>query len=250
MIKAIVVDDEIKARESITTILAKVFPEVVLLGEAGGVEEAYLLIEKVKPNTVFLDIKMPDGTGFDLLRRFQKVPFKVVFVTAFDQYAIEAFKFATFDYLLKPISTLEFRETITRLNETLAEQEDLSVKIDAFLNNLDTLEIARKKIVLKTNNSIHLVNLGNITHCEADGNYTWVHIQSKPKILISKPLKYFDEMLADTIFFRVHQSHLVNLNYVSRIDKVDGGVLVLNDDTTMPVAVRKREQLFQLLNSF
>jgi len=248
MIKAIVVDDEQRARESITGIFARIFPEVELLGEAGGVEEAFRLIEQVKPNVVFLDIKMGDGTGFDLLQRYQKIPFKVVFITAFDEYAIEAFRFSAVDYLLKPVNTDDLRETLTRLNDSLGLQEDLNVKIQAFLTNMGTMNLSQKKIVLKTSDSIHLVNLVNIIRCEADCNYTWVYIDNQPKVLISKPLKHFEEMLDEFGFFRVHQSHLVNLNYISRIDKVDGGTLILNDNTSIPVAVRKREQLFQMLD--
>jgi two-component system LytT family response regulator len=249
MIKAIVVDDEQRARESITAILHRVFPEVDLLGEADGVETAYKLIERVKPNVVFLDIKMGDGTGFDLLQRYQRIPFKVVFVTAFDEYAIEAFKFSAFDYLLKPINTNELRETLERLKESLDQQEDLSVKINAFLANMDTLNTAQKKIVLKTASSIHLVNLVNIVRCEADANYTWVYVKDQPKVLISKPLKHFEDMLDGFGFLRVHQSHLVNLNFISRIDKVDGGTLILSDNTSIPISVRKRNQLFHLLEN-
>lgn len=247
MIKALVVDDEPNARESFTNILKSVFPEVILLGEAEGVEDAFRQIEKLSPNVVFLDIKMGDGTGFDLLRRYQKVPFKVVFITAFDEFAIEAIKFSACDYLLKPINTNELRQALERLKETLGLEEDFQLKIQAFLNNLDTINIAQKKIVLKTSDSIHLVNLGNIVRCEADTNYTWVYIYDHPKILISKPLKHFEELLEENGFFRVHQSHLVNLNYFSRIDKIDGGILVLSDNTSIPIAVRKRDALYQLL---
>jgi two-component system LytT family response regulator len=249
MIKALVVDDEPRARESITAILSSVFPEVELLGEAGGVEEAYMQIEALQPNLVLLDIKMGDGTGFDLLRRYQKVPFKVVFLTAFDEFAIEAIKFSAFDYLLKPINTVELRQTLDKLKETLGLEEDMQLKIKALLNNFDTLNISKKKIVLKTSDSIHLVNLGNIIRCEADTNYTWVYIYEQPKILISKPLKYFEELLDEYGFFRVHQSHLVNLNYFSRIDKIEGGILILSDNTSIPIAVRKRDTLYQLLEN-
>lgn len=249
MIQALVIDDEERARLSLTSIFSKFFPEVEVVGEASGVEEAYQQIEKLKPNVVFLDIKMGDGTGFDLLRRYQRIPFSVVFVTAFDNHAIEAFKFSAFDYLLKPIKTDELRETIARLSETLEEEQDLSVKISAFMENVGSMNLSQKKIVLKTANSIHLVNLPNIIRCEADANYTWVYVQNQPKLLISKPLKYYEEMLEDFGFFRAHQSHLVNLSHISRIDKIDGGQIVLQDNTTIPIAVRKREMLFKLLDN-
>ena len=249
MIKAIVVDDEQKARESLTTILQRFFPNVELLGEADGVESAFKLIELVKPNTVFLDVKMCDGTGFDLLRRFQKIPFRFVFVTAFDTFAIEAFRFSAFDYLLKPINTNELRETIEKLKEQLDFQEDFNLKLQVLLANMESHNTTQKKIVLKTSDSIHLVSINSIIRCEADVNYTLVFIQNQQRLLISKPLKHFEEMLDNYGFFRVHQSHLINLNFISRIDKADGGALILNENTSIPIAIRKREQLSQLLEN-
>jgi two-component system LytT family response regulator len=247
MIKAIIVDDEPRARESLKMILEKFFSQVALAGEASGVEEAYDLILNVKPNTVFLDIRMPDGTGFDLLKRFKQIDFKVVFVTAYEEHAMEAIKFSAFDYLLKPINTNELRSALEKLEESLGQKEDMNLKLKALIDNLESTGQSKKKIVLKTSNSIHLVALSNIVRCEADSNYTWVYFDNQPKILISKPLKYFEDMLQEYGFIRVHQSHLANLNFVVRIDKVDGGVLVFYDGKNVPIAVRKRDQLFKLL---
>ena len=196
---------------------------------------------------VFLDIKMPDGSGFDLLKRFKKPTFRTVFVTAFDEFAVEAIKFSAFDYLLKPISTDELRETITKLTEEMSEPEDFTVKLQAFFDNVNSIERDKKKIVLKTANSIHLVTISNVVRCESDGNYTWFYFNNQPKLLISRPLKQFEELLEPYGFFRPHQSHLVNIRAISRIDKVDGGTLILEDNTPIPVSVRKREQLFSIL---
>ncbi len=247
MIRAIIVDDEPRARETLTGVITRYFTNVQLLGEAAGVNEAFTLIEKVNPNVVFLDIKMPDGSGFDLLKRFKKPTFRTVFVTAFDEFAVEAIKFSAFDYLLKPISTNELRETITKLTEEMSEPEDFTVKLQAFFDNVNSIERDKKKIVLKTANSIHLVTISNVVRCESDGNYTWFHFNNQPKILISRPLKQFEELLEPYGFFRPHQSHLVNIRAISRIDKVDGGTLILEDNTPIPVSVRKREQLFSIL---
>jgi two-component system LytT family response regulator len=249
MIKAVIIDDEARARESLAMIINQFFPEIELLGSADGVESGFTLINTVKPNVVFLDIKMGDGSGFDLLRKYQKIPFKTVFVTAFDEHALEAFKFSAFDYLLKPVDTEELRQSIDRIAESLDYDDDVALKIKAFLANMEVAQQSQKKIVLKTSNSIHLININTIVRCEADANYSWIYVQNLPKILISKPLKHFEDLLQDYGFFRAHQSHLVNLNFISRIDKVDGGVIVLKDNTNVPVAVRKREQLFQILNN-
>jgi two-component system LytT family response regulator len=247
MIKAVIVDDEPRARESLRMILEKFFPEVAIAGEAAGVDEGYELISRVKPNTVFLDIKMPDGTGFDLLKRFPLIDFKVIFVTAFEEHALEAIKFSAFDYILKPINTNELRDALKKLKENMGQEDDINVKLKAFFENMESSGLSKKKIVLKTANSIHLVALSNIVRCEADSNYTWVHFDNQPKILISKPLKYFEDMLQEYGFIRVHQSHLANLNFVVRVDKVDGGVLVFYDGKNVPISVRKRDQLFKLL---
>lgn len=247
MIRAIIVDDEPRARETLSGVITRYFTNVQLLGEAASVNEAFALIEKVNPNVVFLDIKMPDGSGFDLLKRFKKPTFRTVFVTAFDEFAVEAIKFSAFDYLLKPISTDELRETIAKLTEEMSEPEDFTLKLQAFFDNVNSIERDKKKIVLKTANSIHLVTISNVVRCESDGNYTWFYFNNQPKLLISRPLKQFEELLEPYGFFRPHQSHLVNIRAISRIDKVDGGTLILEDNTPIPVSVRKREQLFSIL---
>ena len=249
MIKALLVDDEPRARETLRAILERFFPEVSVLGEASGVEEAFVAITSLKPNTVFLDINMPDGTGFDLLKMFDnEMDFKVVFVTAFEEHALEAIKFSAFDYILKPINTNELRAAIEKLSTTLEESDEISVKLKAFFENVETPSQGKKKIVLKTNESIHLVPIQSIVRCEADGNYTKVLLDNQPKLLISKSLKYFEDMLQEFGFVRIHQSHLVNINHIVRVDKIDGGVLAFADGAQVPISVRKREQLLKMLS--
>lgn len=248
-INALLVDDEPRSRESLRVILQRFFPEVNIVGEAAGVNEAQQAIGNLKPNTVFLDINMPDGTGFDLLKRFEVIDFKVIFVTAFEEHALEAIKFSAFDYILKPINTNELRQAIDKLASSFQDVDDMSVKIKAFFANMQEANQNKRKIVLKTAESIHLVPVQTIVRCEADGNYTKVYIEKQPKLLISKPLKFFEDMLHEFGFVRVHQSHLVNINHVVRVDKVDGGVLVFADSSKVPISVRKREQLFNLLEN-
>ncbi len=247
MITAIVVDDEIMARQALVNVLVHEHPDINIIAQAGGVGEAYEKISKQMPDVVFLDIKMPDGSGFDLLRKFQKIPFKVVFVTAFDSYTLEAIRFSAFDYILKPINTTELGSAIERLKDCLNQPDDFSLKIQNFLSNMDEREKDKKKIVLKTTSSIHLVPIGTIIRCEADENYTRFYFTNQPKLIISKPLKYFEELLEQYGFLRVHQSHLVNLSHIVRVDKVDGGVVVLTDNVSVPISVRKRDQVFRML---
>ncbi|MGE0076330.1 MAG: LytR/AlgR family response regulator transcription factor [Bacteroidales bacterium] len=247
MIKAIVVDDEIMARQALVNIITHEHPDISVLSQAGSVNDAFEQITQFTPDVVFLDIKMPDGSGFDLLRKFNKIPFKVIFVTAFDSYTLEAIRFSAFDYILKPINTVELAAAIGRLRESLNQSDDLSAKLQNFFANLDEREKDKKKIVLKTATSIHLVPIGTIIRCEADENYTMFYFTNQPKLLISKPLKYFEEILEQYGFLRVHQSHLINLSHLIRVDKVDGGIVVLTDNVSVPISVRKREQVFRML---
>lgn len=247
MIKAIVVDDEIMSRQALVNIITHEHSDISILSQAGSVNDAYDKIIQQSPDVVFLDIKMSDGSGFDLLRKFDRISFKVIFVTAFDSYTLEAIRFSAFDYILKPINTVELSAAIDRLRECLNQPDDLSVKLQTFFANLDEREKDKKKIVLKTATSIHLVPIGTIIRCEANENYTMFYFTNQPKLLISKPLKYFEEILEQYGFLRVHQSHLVNLSHLVRIDKIDGGTVVLTDNVSVLISVRKREQVFKML---
>jgi two-component system, LytTR family, response regulator len=248
-VKILIVDDEKASRDTLAGVLEKEHPEVKLAGQATGVEDAWQQIAVLKPDLVFLDIKMADGTGFDLLKRFEQADFRVIFVTAYDSYTLEAIRFSAFDYLLKPINSRELREALERFRKGMSEPDDLNVRMKAFINNYNAEETGRKKIVLKTSDSIHLVSISTIIRCEAYNNYSWIYFSDQPKLLISKPLKHFDEMLGHYGFMRVHQSHLVNLSHLVRIDKVDGGMVVLSDNIPVPISTRKREQVFSILEN-
>ncbi len=247
IIRALIVDDEKTARDALSAILAREHPNVFVAGEASGVEDAYEQIFALNPQLVFLDIMMPGGNGFDLLKKFDRINFKVIFVTAFDDYTLEAIRFSAFDYLLKPVNTRELRDALQRLGSNAPESDEMSIKIRTFLNNYNDREKSKKKIVLKTTDSIHLTPIKNIIRCEADNNYSRIFLSDQPKILISKPLKHFEDMLENHGFLRIHQSHLVNLSHIIRIDKVDGGKVVLTDKIPLPISVRKREQVMKIL---
>ncbi|NCA86507.1 MAG: response regulator transcription factor [Clostridia bacterium] len=241
MLRIAIIDDEQKARDTIRNILHLSQAGIEIAGEAANVEEGYQLIVHEKPNLVLLDIDMPDGTGFDLLKRFSSVNFKVIFITAYEAFAVKAFKFSALDYILKPFQTEELLSTIHKAVETI-ENEISELKFKTFLSNLDKL----KKIVLRTAESIHIVNLNDIIRLEADVNYTRFFLVDNKKLLVSKSLKEYDEMLCETGFFRAHQSHLVNLDHIQRFDKTEGGHLVMDDDSQVPVSSRKRETLFKI----
>ncbi len=241
MLTTVVIDDEPKARETIINVLGLGPDNVSVIGEAGDVKSGFDVITKTNPDVVLLDINLPDGTGFDLLKKFNKIAFKIIFITAHEEYAVRAFKFSALDYILKPVTAGNLFSAIEKAKESI-QKEETEIKLSAFLSNLNKI----KKIVLKTAESIHIVNVKDIIRCEADINYTTFHLVNGEKLLVSRPLKEYSEMLEPIGFYRTHQSHLVNLDHILRYDKMDGGHLVLIDESIVPVSSRKKEDLFSL----
>ena len=241
MIKTVVIDDEPKARETIINILGLGPSNVSVVGEAEDVKSGYEVIKKLNPDVVLLDINLPDGTGFDILKRFDKISFKIIFITAHEEYAVRAFKFSALDYILKPVTAGNLFQAIEKAQTTI-QKEETDIKLSAFLSNLNKI----KKIVLKTAESIHIINIKDIIRCEADVNYTTFYLVNSETLLVSRPLKEYSELLEPSGFYRTHQSHLVNLDHISRYDKVDGGHLVMIDESIVPVSHRKKDDLFGL----
>ncbi len=248
MIKTIIIDDELMAREAIGNMVKLYCPNLELIDTADGVASGYEAIKKNNPDLVLLDIKMTDGTGFELLQMFESINFKFIFITAYEEYAIQAFKFSALDYLLKPIDPNDLIAAVEKLNESI-HKEDENLKLKAFMANIQGVTPELKKIVLKTAESIHLVNVKDIIRCESSSNYTLFFFSDNTKLLVSKTLKEFDEMLSPYGFFRAHQSHLINLNFLDRYDKAEGGTLILKDKSSIPLAVRKREQLMKIFEN-
>jgi two-component system LytT family response regulator len=243
MIKTVVIDDEPKARETIINILGLGPSNVSVVGEAEDVKSGYEIITRLNPDVVLLDINLPDGTGFDLLKKFDKIQFKIIFITAHEEYAVRAFKFSALDYILKPVTAGDLFLAIEKASEAI-QKEDTELKLSAFLANLNKI----KKIVLKTSESIHIINIREIIRCESDINYTTFYLLNGEKLLVSRPLKEYSEMLEPMGFYRTHQSHLVNLDHILRYDKTDGGHLVLVDESIVPVSTRKKDELFELFD--
>lgn len=243
-IRTVIIDDESRARETIKKMIMLYCPDIEIIGEAANVAEGVRLINNIAPELVLLDIKMPDGTGFDLLKQLDSIDFSLVFITAFDEYAVKAFKFSAVDYLLKPIDPDELTSTIDRVKR---QKKNDKIDLSVVLNNLRDLKKENKKLVLKTTESIYVVSVQDIIRCEASGNYTHFYLSNEHPILVSHTLKDYEEMLKGHNFLRVHQSHLVNLEHIKRYDKSDGGMLVMKDDKTVPVSTRKKETLLHVL---
>jgi two-component system LytT family response regulator len=195
---------------------------------------------------VFLDIQMPDGTGFDLLKKFEKINFKVIFVTAHQEYAIEAFKYSALDYLLKPLSPSNLISAIKKVEESF-NSEELNLKLKTLLSNITEPAKTKRKIVLKTMERIYSVDLNDVIRFESDGGYTKVYLLDGKRIMVSRTMKEFDDLLTDVGFLRVHNSHLINMNYLFCFEKTEGHI-VMKDDSIVPVSNRKKEQLLELLN--
>lgn len=243
MIKAVIIDDSEQARKALKADLQSYCPEVSLIGEAEGVLSGGKLLRKVKPELVFLDIEMGDGTGFDLLEIMGDAPFNVIFTTAHDSFAVKAFKFSAIDYLLKPVDPDELQQAIARVKDRKQTEPEY---VQALLNNVQEKKYSR--LALHTLEKIHVVHIQDILRCESSTNYTIFYFSDGRQLLVTKTLKEYDNLLSGQGFYRVHQSHLVNTNYIREFVKGDGGYLVMNDGTEVPVSSRKRSNVMQMLS--
>ncbi|MEI6749485.1 MAG: LytTR family DNA-binding domain-containing protein [Bacteroidota bacterium] len=244
MLRTVIIDDEAHARETLTKLVNIHCPQVKVVGEAGSVAEGLKIIRELHPQLLLLDIRMDDGTGFELLRLCESIDFKVIFFTAYEKYAVQAFHFAAVDFLLKPVNPEELTEAVKHAEILI--QEHFTTQLQALEENLRTEIRQKKKIVLKTLENIYLVDIQNITFCESDGCYTYVHTLSGEKIMISKTLREFDDMLSESGFYRVHKSYLINLSHITRFEKQEGGYIILTKGEKIPVASRRRVELLEM----
>jgi two-component system LytT family response regulator len=244
MLRAIIIDDEQPIRLTLEKVLEKTCPNVRIVDMADGVASGLKSIRKHHPDLVLLDIKMNDGTGFDLLDQAQPVDFRIIFITAYDQFAVEAFRYCALDYLLKPIMTSSLAEAIHRAEEQ--KIKDIELQLSSLKNHLKNPDQSGRKIILKTIDNIHILKVEDILYCEADSNYTTFYLENTTRIVVSKNLKEYEEMLRGAGFFRVHKSYLVNLSKVTRIEKGEGGYLHMENQAKIPVGASRKEQLMEL----
>jgi len=235
-IKVLIVDDEINGRENLRAVLQTYCPEVEIVGEANSAMSAIELIQELKPSLLFLDIEMPGGDGFKVLEFFKKPNFQVVFVTAYDQYAIKAIRFSALDYILKPIDIMLVKAAIDRHQQ--AKEED--TRLQQFIDNKQ-LPNSNKRIALPLVDKIHFVEVQHIISCKGEGSYTTIFTTEGKKYLVSKPLIEYEDILADYGFLRTHKSHIVNRSHISTFIKSDGGYLLMSDGSNIPVSRRKKE---------
>jgi two-component system LytT family response regulator len=238
----VVIDDEPDAVNFISTIIKEYCPDLDFAGKANSGKEGISLINDVKPDLVFLDVEMPNGTGFDLLANFPEKNFDVVFITAFNHYAIRAIKFSAVDYILKPINISEFIESVNRIiRRRKTKQFSGNENFEALLENLRTSNPSR--LVIPTSDGREYLNPKDIIRIEADRSYSWFFINGSRKILVSRHLKEFQDLLNDRNFFRPHNSHLINLDFVKKLVRTDGGYIEMSDGAQIPIS-RNRKDLF------
>jgi two-component system LytT family response regulator len=247
IIKAICIDDEPRARESIIDLLKLSNSDIEIVGEAEDIESGLLAIEKHNPDLVFLDIQLGDGTGFDLLKRLPKIDFKLIFITAYEEFALRAFKFSAIDYLLKPLNPDDFFSALNKA-EILQEKETQQKHLEALLSHLGSNDKKKRKLVLRTSESIHIINIQDIIRCEASSGYTEFILENGKTILVSKGLIEYDELLSSCGFIRSHQSHLININFIESYEKTEGGYILMQDKTIVPVSNRKKENIIRLFD--
>lgn len=233
----IIIDDERNARESLQKMLERYYSNrIEVLALADSIKMAIGLINQHEPDMVFLDIEMPKENGLQLFSYFTKPTFQVVFTTAYEQYAIHAIKLAALDYILKPINQIELGEAISKLEQIDRINKNTSMHIETLMHNINMDSRELNKILLPKANGYVLEKIRNIIYCKADKNYCEIYTVSNEIIHVSKPLKYVLELLPEKIFFRIHKSYLVNLNYIKSINRSDGGQLYLENGINLPIA--------------
>lgn len=240
--KALIIDDEQNVREALKSLLQLYSPETEVVGQASGVAEAQKAIETLKPELLFLDVEMGDGTGFDLLKQLPNRNFEVIFVTAHQHYAIEAIRMSACDFLLKPVDPDDLCDAIERAKTKLINHG--GDPIDVMLQHASGI---KDRIVLKDMENIFIIKIADIIHCEADGRYTRFFVKHTDRpILVSTNLKEYEQLLSPSGFVRIHHSHLINLSHISRIDKVNLTVH-LTEEHKVPISVRKKDELLKRL---
>lgn len=247
MITAIIIDDELKGRSALRQKLKEYCPQVEVLGEAENGLEGIKLIESVHPHIVFLDIEMPHMSGFDMLQQVKSKNFHIIFTTAYDQYAIKAIKFAAFDYLLKPIDIEELRSAVQKADHQ-NEMNNTEVRLETLIQNLSGKNHLQK-IAVPTMEGLLFFNVSDIIYLRAESNYTTLHFKDHPKLIASRTLGDFEELLPTDIFYRPHNSFLINLNYIKRYIKGDGGQIEMQNGDYVDVSRRKKEEFMKIIKT-
>lgn len=245
MINALIIEDEKHCADRLLQLLEPYKNTINILEICNTVSQGIITTQKYQPDLVFLDVQINNETGFDYLQQLKAINFEIIFTTAFENFAIKAIKFSALDYLLKPIDTNDFKIAIQKLQQKL-NTNTLQTQVNTLLYNLDAGN-SLKQITVPTINGFDVVKVANILYCEAQASYTKI-VTKTETLIASKPLKFYENLLEDHRFYRIHNSHLVNLNYVKKYTKGKGGYITLSNNESLNVSTRKKEGFLKLLN--
>lgn len=246
MIRGIIIEDEKHSRETLNGMLDRYCKNVSIIAEAESYRGGLEVIREHQPDVIFLDIQMPDGSGFRMLEELDSINFEIIFTTAFDQFAIKAIKYSALDYLLKPIDAEELVRAVKKVEQKISHTQ-VNQNIQVLLDNIKSREAEPHKIVLSTSEKIHIIETDQILRCESDNYYTNFFLSDGKKILVSKTLKENEQLLSDHNFIRPHKSHLVNVKYIKGFLRADGGYIEMIDGSRIPVSRRKREKIIEVI---
>ncbi|WP_241285631.1 LytR/AlgR family response regulator transcription factor [Chryseobacterium arthrosphaerae] len=236
-IQACIIDDEKHGRDYIALLIQKEFPEFEIVFQASGIEDSYKSLLKNTPDIIFLDIQLKEGTAFDLLLKFKDIPSQIIFITAYENYAIQAIRNGATDYLLKPIKKIDFIFAVNKALENIK-------KVQPVHNPLQD-----SKIILSTLQGFKVINIADIIHCEADSSYTTFYLVNKTKIMVSKTLHDFERILSCLNFFRIHHKHLINVDHLQEYIKGRGGQVVMSDGSVLDVSFRRKNDFLHKIGT-
>jgi len=247
LIRTVLVDDDKTSLLTLQSLLVKHFPEVNIIGNAMTVKDAIALIDETKPEMVFLDVNLPDGEGFDVMEGVSYRKFQVIFVTAFDKYAVRAFEFSALHYIVKPATFEGLKTAFDRYRDSREKDEDIDDRISVLK---ESLKGGQEKIIIPSSDGLNIVKLGDVIRLEADDVYTTFYLSNGQKFVASKSMNNYEKILEDLPFSRIHSKHLINLVYVKRYMKGKGGSVIMEDNSEVEVSVRKKADFLEKLKSF
>lgn len=244
-LKAILVDDELPSLQNLEHKIIEFCPDIKIIATAQKPENAIKLIEQIRPDVVFLDIEMPRMNGFKMLEEIKEKNFDIVFTTAYNHYAIDAVRMSAFDYLVKPVSVNDLQNSVERLLKSHTKQTP--EKLDVLRQSLSDSRSQKDKITISTNDGVEFIEINQITRIESSSNYSKIYFKDGKSILVTRLLKDFEEILLPYRFFRIHNSHLINLNYIKKYVRGDGGQVIMQNNEIIDVSRRKKEEFLRLI---
>jgi two-component system, LytTR family, response regulator len=244
MIRAVIVDDEPRNVRILSGMISEFCPEISVAGTASNSRKGKEVIQSENPDLVFLDIEMPYGNAFDMLDKLQPVNFEIIFVTAFENYSLKAFKYSAIDYLLKPVNIEELQQAVTRVVKRKQSRENHHLQqMEQLLNQLNKKQqVVAEKIALPSSSGLIFVPFRSITRCEAKGGYTHFYRNEEEKIVAARNMKEYEELLPEDVFFRIHNSHIINLNFVVKYHRGRGGFIQMTDGAMLELASRRKDE--------